>query len=74
MLAPVFEETSKEYADKLKFAKISTEDHPNIASELMVAGIPCMILFNHGKEAGRIVGFMMKPQLKQKINAVLDKL
>ncbi|MEK6863614.1 MAG: thioredoxin [Nanoarchaeota archaeon] len=74
MLAPVFEETSKEYAGKLKFAKISTEDHPNIASERMVTGIPCLIIFNRGEEIGRIVGFMMKPQLKQKINAVLDKL
>ena len=74
MLAPVFEETSKEYAGKLKFANVSTEDYPNIASEHMVTGIPCLIIFNDGEEAGRIVGFMMKPQLKQKIDAILGKL
>ena len=30
MLAPVFEEVSKNYQDKLNFAKISTEDFPNV--------------------------------------------
>ncbi len=74
MLAPVFEETSKEYAGKLKFAKISTEEYPDIASNNMVTGIPCLIIFHNGEEAGRIVGFMPKPMLKQKIDAVLSKL
>ena len=74
MLAPIFEETSKEYAGKLKFAKISTEDHPEVASSSMVTGIPCLIIFHHGEEAGRIVGFMPKPMLKQKIDDILSKL
>ncbi len=74
MLAPVFEETSKEYAGKLKFAKISTENYPDAASNNMVTGIPCLVLFNSGEEAGRIVGFMPKPLLKQKIDAIMHKL
>ena len=74
MLAPIFEETSKEYAGKLKFAKISTEEYPDIASSNMVTGIPCLIVFHNGEEAGRIVGFMPKPMLKQKINGILSKL
>ena len=74
MLAPVFEETSKEYSGKLKFAKISTEDYPDVAGNNMVTGIPCLIIFHHGEEAGRIVGFMLKPMLKQKIDAILQKL
>ena len=73
MLAPVFEETSKEYAGKLKFAKISTEDHPEPASNNMVTGIPCLIIFHQSEEVGRIVGFMPKPMLKQKIDAILSK-
>lgn len=74
MLAPVLEETSKEYAGKLKFAKISTEDYPDIAGSNMVTGIPCLILFHNGEEAGRIVGFMPKLALKQKIDGILSKL
>lgn len=74
MLAPVFEESSKEYAGKLKFAKISTEDYPDVASNNMVTGIPCLIIFHNSEEAGRIIGFMPKPILKQKIDAILSKL
>lgn len=74
MLAPVLEETSKDYAGKLKFAKISTEDYPDIARSNMVTGIPCLIIFHNGEEAGRIVGFMPKPMLKQKIDGIVSKL
>ena len=73
MLAPIFEETSKDYAEKLKFAKISTEDYPDVAGNNMVTGIPCLIIFRNGEEADRIVGFMPKPALKQKIDSILAK-
>ncbi len=73
MLAPVFEEVSKEYAGKLRFAKISTEDFPEVAGDNAVSGIPCLIIFKNGEEVDRIVGFAPKPVLKQKIEAVLKK-
>ena len=74
MLAPVFEEVSKDYEGKLKFAKISTEDHPNVAQESAVTGIPCLIVFNNGEEVDRIVGFKPAPALKQAIDDVLGKI
>lgn len=73
MLAPVFEEVSEEYEGRLKFAKISTEQFPNVSGQNMVTGIPCLIIFNKGQEVDRIVGFMMKSQLKQKIDSILEK-
>ncbi|MDP3990586.1 MAG: thioredoxin [archaeon] len=74
MLTPIFEEVSKEYEGKLKFAKISTEEYPQVAGNMMVTGIPCLIIFNKGEETDRIVGFSPKPMLKQKIDTVLSKL
>ena len=74
MLAPVFEEVSKEYAGKLNFAKLNTEQYGEIAAENGVTGIPCLIVFNKGEEADRIVGFMPKPMLKQKIDEILKGL
>ena len=73
MLAPVFEEVSSDYKGKLHFAKISTEEHPSVAEEHDVTGIPCLIVFKDGEEIGRIVGFVPKPVLKQKIDAILGK-
>ena len=74
-LAPVLDNVSKDsdFAGTLKFAKISTEDHPNVASEHGVSGIPCLIIFKDGKEVDRIVGFHPKPVLKGKIADILSK-
>lgn len=74
MLAPVYEEVSRDYAGKLKFAKISTENFPEIAQEIGITSIPCLIVFKEGKEVDRIIGFHQKEALKAKINALLGKL
>lgn len=74
MLTPIYEQVSKEFFGKVKFTKLSTEDYPDIANEQEVMGIPCLIVFNQGKEVERIVGFLQAPQLKQKIEAILKKI
>lgn len=72
MLTPVFEEVSKQFEGKLKFAKLSTEEAPEIAQQNNVASIPCLIVFKDGKEVERIIGFSPAPLLKQKIEEVLN--
>lgn len=71
MMAPVFEEASADYEGKLKFVKISTEDHPDIADRFQIRGIPCLIIFNAGKEVDRIIGYMGADALNAKIDEVL---
>src|SRR3989338_3694658 len=71
MMAPAFEQVGKELAGKAKFAKISTEDFPDIASANQITGIPCLIVFKNGEEMDRIVGFSPASMLKQKIEKVL---
>jgi len=66
MMAPVFEELSNEIK-KVKFAKINTAEHARKASEHGVMGIPCLIIFRNGEEIKRLVGYMPKSVLKQKI-------
>lgn len=71
MLAPAFEELSSEYEGRLKFAKLNTDQAQPLAFEFSVSGIPCLILTSKGKEIGRIVGYVPKPALKAKIDALL---
>lgn len=73
MLAPIFEELSRNYTGRLRFAKISTEDYPEIAAEQGISGIPCLVVFKKGEEVDRIIGYVPKAQLQQKIDAVLAK-
>ena len=73
-LAPIFEEVSKDYEGKLKFAKVSVEENQEIAGEFSVRGIPCLIVFNKGKEVDRIVGSLEKDALKEKIDQILGQI
>jgi thioredoxin 1 len=73
MMAPVFEELSKEYEGKLKFAKLDTEAEPGIPAQFMIQGIPTLVVVHKGKEVNRIVGFAPKEVLKQKIEQILSQ-
>ncbi|MBU0758226.1 MAG: thioredoxin [Nanoarchaeota archaeon] len=73
MMGPVFEELSDDYTGKLKFAKLSTEEEPDLADKYQITGIPCLIVAKGGKEVDRIVGFAPKEVMKQKIDDALAK-
>jgi thioredoxin 1 len=74
MMGPVFEELSKEYQGKLKFVKISTEEHPDLAGSFNIRGIPSLSIINGKEEVNRLVGYMPKDELKKKIDATLAKI
>ena len=54
-LAPVVERLDKEYADKIKFVKIDTDDNAALANEYGVDTIPTLILFKNGEVLGTAV-------------------
>ncbi len=72
MMGPIFDELSKEYKDKLKFAKLNTDKEHTIPEKFSVLGIPCLIILNQGKEIDRIVGLVSKEKLKEKINSIIN--
>ena len=74
MMGPVFEEISADYEGKLKFTKLNTEEHPNLAGQFGIQGIPSLLIMKNGAEVARIVGFAPKDLLKTKIDDALSKL
>ncbi|MFP4523096.1 MAG: thioredoxin [Candidatus Nanoarchaeia archaeon] len=72
MMGPVFEELSEEY-DDIVFAKLNTQDHPELVGEFGIQGIPALLLLKDGKEFDRIVGFLPKEMLKQKLDDLFSK-
>ncbi|HLI05233.1 MAG TPA: thioredoxin [Ktedonobacteraceae bacterium] len=73
MVAPTYEKLSDEFASKLAFAKMDVDENPRTPGGLGIQGIPTMIVFNNGKEVGRIVGAYPPPQLKNQIERLLTK-
>lgn len=72
IIAPTVEELSKEYADKIKVGKLNTDENPDVASRYKIMGIPTIMFFKDGQKVDQIVGAVPKPQLKAKIDALLN--
>jgi thioredoxin 1 len=60
MAAPVLEELSETYKDKVLVMKLNVDENPLMSQKFGVMSIPTTILFKGGKEAGRQVGFSGK--------------
>lgn len=71
MLAPIFEELSKEYQGKIDFYKIDTEKEQQLAGMFGIRSIPTiMFMDTDGKEPQVVQGALPKPQLKEVIEQV----
>ncbi len=63
MIAPVLEEVAKEYAGKLKVAKLNIDENPDVPGEFGIRGIPTLILFKGGAAEATKIGALSKSQL-----------
>jgi thioredoxin 1 len=71
IIAPVVEELAKEYEGKVTFAKVNTDENPDLASKFGIRGIPTLMFFKEGKVLDQVVGAVPKGQLKSKIDSLL---
>ena len=62
-IAPILDEVAKEYAGRLKVAKINVDQHPQVAGKFGVRGIPTLMLFKNGAVEATRVGALSKSQL-----------
>lgn len=65
MIAPIIDDIAKEYAGRLKIAKVNVDDNPETPSKFAVRGIPTLILFRNGQAVATKVGALSKSQLTQ---------
>ncbi len=63
MMAPVFERAAAELEPGVRLGKVDTEQHPQLAAEHQIRGIPTLILFARARELARVSGAMDLPNL-----------
>jgi len=73
MIAPVVEEVAQEYAGKLKVCKLDVDQNGALATQFGVMSIPTLLLFKDGQSVDRLVGYMPKAKLVEKISPHLTK-
>ena len=61
--APTYQKAAREVAGKVVLAKLNTETNPSVSSSFLIKGIPTMIVFKNGTEAGRQSGAVPLPAL-----------
>ena len=63
MIAPILDEVSASYKDKLQVTKMNVDEHRDIPAKFGIRGIPTLMLFKDGQLAATKVGAMSKAQL-----------
>ena len=63
MIAPILDEVAKEYAGKLKVAKLNIDENQKTPGEYGIRGIPTLMLFKGGNVEATKVGAVSKSQL-----------
>jgi len=63
MIAPILEEIAKDYAGRVKVAKLNIDENPGTPPKYGIRGIPTLMLFKDGAVAATKVGALSKSQL-----------
>ena len=71
MIAPILDEVAKDYAGKLRVAKLNIDDNPKVPGEFGIRGIPTLMLFKGGAVEAQKVGALSKSQLTAFIDSNL---
>jgi thioredoxin 2 len=71
MMAPHFQQVAKDYPHVI-FAKINTEENPNLSAAFNVRSIPTLVLMNKTDEIARINGALRSSELKQWLDQHLN--
>ena len=69
MIAPILEDVAKEYAGKLKVAKLNIDENQATPPKYGIRGIPTLMLFKNGTVEATKVGALSKSQLAAFIDA-----
>ncbi|MGB9670185.1 MAG: thioredoxin TrxA [Halothiobacillaceae bacterium] len=63
MIAPILDEIAREYAGRVKVAKLNIDENPGTPPKYGIRGIPTLMLFKDGNVAATKVGALSKSQL-----------
>lgn len=63
MVAPILEELSQEWGDKLKVVKLNTDENPETTRAYGITGIPTMHVYSGGEVVKTLVGALPKKKL-----------
>ena len=70
-LAPLVEDASEEFKDKIKVCKMDVDSNRETAAEYGIRSIPTLMIFENGELVGTEIGALSKLQLEEFIRLSL---
>ncbi len=70
MMSPVIEELAQEFNGRINVLKLNVDDNQETAQQYGIRSIPTLILFRDGEEVERLVGFMAKAQIADRLGKI----
>jgi thioredoxin 2 len=71
MVAPILDQLAKEYAGRIKFAKLNTDENQRTAGQFSIQSIPTLLFFKGGKLINRQVGALPKGEIERHLRSFL---
>ena len=71
MAAPILDRLGRKFRGRAIVLKVNTQDHPAVAQELGVSGIPTFVLFRDGRELARQPGLLPESAFEAWLNRAL---
>ncbi len=72
MLEPILHDLAEDWGDSVKVVKLDIDHNPSISMNYSIMGVPTMMLFKDGKPLERLVGYMPKQKILEKLNPHLQ--
>jgi thioredoxin 1 len=73
LVSPVVESFGEAHSDKMSVAKVNTDENQQLAMRYSIFSIPTLIVFQNGREAARLVGYMPMEAMEQRLQQFLSR-
>lgn len=67
MLSPVYTSLGEEMKENANFLKVDIDESMELAQRFTITTVPTVVVFKNGEEMDRLVGFIPKNSLKEKV-------
>lgn len=71
LVSPVVESLGEKHAERITVAKVNTDENQQLAMRYSIFSIPTLIVFEHGREAARVVGYMPQEAMEERLASFL---
>ncbi|MDO5654678.1 MAG: thioredoxin [Flavobacteriaceae bacterium] len=73
MLAPILEQVKNHMGDKIKVVTIDVEKNEKLVAQMMIAGVPTLMIFRNGEQVWKESGVLQSQDLIRIIEKELEK-